>query len=157
MVAYLGLGSNLGDRRGEITWAVKALGRFGQVEAASAHYESEPEGGAAQPAYVNAAVRLLTSLSPRALLEACLALERERGRIRPPGQDKAPRTLDIDVLLCGDEIRNEPGLTIPHPALLTRPFVRIPLAEVAAPGLRHPQTGEALDRASPDPEVRRLS
>lgn len=156
MVAYLGLGSNLGERREAIAWAVAALAGVGRVEAVSACYETEPEGGALQPRYVNAAVRLATALSARALLGACLGLERQRGRVRPPGEDKAPRTLDIDLLLYGSEILHEPGLTVPHPALLHRPFVRIPLADVAVPGLRHPQTGVALDRAPPDPAVRRM-
>lgn len=156
MVAYLALGSNLGDRRQELAWAVVALAAVGRVEAVSGYYETEPEGGASQPRYINGAVRVETALSARALLDACLGLERQRGRVRPAGKDKAPRTIDIDLLLYGREILREPGLTVPHPALLERPFVRIPLADVATPGLRHPQTGTPLDRAAPDPSVRRV-
>jgi len=156
MIAYLGLGSNLGDRWAEIANAARSLATLGQVLATSPVYETDPEGGAAQPSYLNAAVRLKTDLEPRALLAACLAIERARGRVRPADQSKAPRIIDIDLLLYGAEIRREPGLRIPHPALLVRPFVRIPLADVALPGLRHPETGERLDRSAPDPTVRRL-
>jgi len=155
MIAYLGLGSNLGDRQAEVTHAALALAEVGRVVAKSAFYETEPEGGAAQPRYINAAVRLETVLSARALLEACLVIERARGRERKAA--KAPRILDIDLLLYGSEIIDEPGLSVPHPALLSRSFVRIPLADVALPGLRHPQSGELLDRCVPDPTVRRLA
>jgi len=156
MVAYLGLGSNLGDRPTEITCAVQALASLGRVAAASALYETEPEGGAPEPRYVNAAVRLETELDARALLAACLDIERQRGRIRPVDKRKVPRIIDIDLLLYGGEVRDEPGLVIPHRALLARPFVRIPLADVALPGLRHPRSGEALDGARPDASVRWL-
>jgi 2-amino-4-hydroxy-6-hydroxymethyldihydropteridine diphosphokinase len=153
MVAYLALGSNLGDRQAEIRRAVAALARHGQVEAVSLLYQTLPEGGAAQPKYLNAAVRIRTSLSARALLAACLDIERGQGRVRPPGGERAPRTIDIDVLLCDSQVIDEPGLHVPHPRLLGRPFVRIPLADVALPGLRHPLLGEALDRCFPDPTV----
>jgi 2-amino-4-hydroxy-6-hydroxymethyldihydropteridine diphosphokinase len=154
MIAYLGLGSNLGDRQAEIAHAVSALAAIGRVEATSAIYETEPEGGASQPRYLNAAIRLETELGARSLLAACLAIERARGRIRTA--DKGPRTLDIDILLYGSEIITEPELSVPHPSLLLRPFVRIPLADVALGGLRHPQSGELLDRCIPDLTVRRI-
>ncbi len=156
MVAYLALGSNLGDRQQEIAGAVRALGQLGCVEATSALYLTEPEGGADQPSYVNAAVRLRTGLPPRELLAACLHIEQARGRVRPAGAYKAPRTLDIDILLYETEVIDEPGLRVPHPSLLVRPFVRIPLAEVATPGLRHPVSGDPLDCCSSHPTVRRL-
>ena len=155
MVAYLGLGSNLGDRSAEIRLAVQALAAVGRVAATSALYETEPEGGVPEPRYVNAAVRLETELSARVLLASCLAIERKRGRIRPADKRKVPRLIDIDLLLYGTEVCDEPGLVIPHPALLLRPFVRIPLADVALPGLRHPRSGEVLDCAEPDATVRR--
>jgi 2-amino-4-hydroxy-6-hydroxymethyldihydropteridine diphosphokinase len=154
MIAYLGLGSNLGDRQAEVAHARRALATLGRVAALSALYETEPEGGAPQPRYLNAAVRLETELLARTLLEACLRVEHERGRIRTT--DKGPRILDIDLLLYGAEIIAEPGLCVPHPSLLSRPFVRIPLADVALPGLRHPQSGEPLDCCAPDPTVRRI-
>jgi 2-amino-4-hydroxy-6-hydroxymethyldihydropteridine diphosphokinase len=101
-------------------------------------------------------VRVETSLDPDELLALCLAIEAELGRVRPPGAIKAARTIDLDVLLYGDQIVDTPRLTIPHPRLLERAFVRIPLADVAAPGLRHPVSGTALDRAAASPGVRRL-
>lgn len=156
MVAYLGLGSNLGDRRAEITAAVRALAKVGRVAATSALYETDPEGNAREPCYVNAAVRVETALSARALLEACLDIERTRGRVRPADKSKGPRIIDIDVLLYGVEVIAEPGLRVPHPSLLMRPFVRIPLADVALPGLRHPRSGEGLDQCGPDATVRRM-
>jgi 2-amino-4-hydroxy-6-hydroxymethyldihydropteridine diphosphokinase len=156
MVAYLALGSNLGDRQAEIAAAVRALATVGHVVAQSALYETEPEHGAREPRYLNAAVRVETQLSPRALLDGCLWIEREHGRARPADRTKAPRTIDIDLLLYGAKVLDEPGLRVPHPSLLRRPFVRIPLAEVALPGLRHPETGDALDRAEPDPTVRKI-
>jgi 2-amino-4-hydroxy-6-hydroxymethyldihydropteridine diphosphokinase len=156
MDVYLGLGSNLGDRTAEIEGAMHALGQLGVVAARSALYETLPEGGAAQPNYINAAVRLETGLSPRQLLDACLDIERTRGRIRPHDLRKAPRTLDIDILLFGAQVIDESGLRVPHPSLLVRPFVRIPLADVARPGLRHPLSGDPLDVCAPDPSVVRL-
>jgi len=156
MVAYLGLGSNLGDRRSEIALAIEALAELGHLSALSALYETEPEGGADQPRYLNAVVRLETELSAHPLLQACLDIERAHGRVRPAGTAKAPRTIDIDLLLYGEAVIEDPGLRVPHPAILSRPFVRIPLAEVALPGLRHPVSGESLTECAPDPTVRRL-
>jgi len=156
MVVYLGLGSNLGDRRSEIAQAIHAMAKLGRVAASSALYETEPEGGADQPQYLNAVVRLDTELSARALLQACLDIERGQGRVRPSGAAKAPRTIDIDLLLYGAAVLEEVGLSVPHPSLLARPFVRIPLAEVALPNLRHPISGEPLTACPPDPTVRRL-
>jgi 2-amino-4-hydroxy-6-hydroxymethyldihydropteridine diphosphokinase len=156
MVAYLGLGSNLGDRPAEVMAAVRALAAVGHVAARSALYETEPEGGADESRYINAAVRLETQLGARALLEACLGIERVRGRVRSSAKSKGPRIIDIDLLLYGAEVIAEPGLCVPHPAMLARPFVRIPLADVAELGLRHPRSGDALDRCAPDPTVCRL-
>jgi 2-amino-4-hydroxy-6-hydroxymethyldihydropteridine diphosphokinase len=156
MIGYLALGANLGNRRASLAAAVKALSRVEgiKVKGQSRVYETVPEAHAAQPLYLNSVVRVETALDARRLLEACLGIERDLGRVRPAGGGKAPRIIDIDVLLLGDQIVDEPGLVVPHPALLSRPFVRIPLADVASPGLRHPQSGEALDTCTPDPDVR---
>ena len=156
MVVYFGLGSNLGDRRSEVARALQAMATLGRVAARSALYETDPEGGVDQPCYLNAAVRLETELPARALMQACLGIERAQGRVRPAGMAKASRTIDIDLLLYGAAVIKEAGLSVPHPSLLLRPFVRIPLAEVALPGLRHPISGESLTECSPDPSVRRL-
>jgi 2-amino-4-hydroxy-6-hydroxymethyldihydropteridine diphosphokinase len=156
MVCYLGLGSNLGDRLRALRHAAASLAAYGRVEAGSAIYETTPEGNADQPLYLNAVLRIATGLGPLPLLDRCLAIEREHGRTRDPRVDKAPRTLDIDVLLYGQDCLAGDRIEVPHPRLLVRPFVRIPLAEVAVPGLRHPRTGEPLDRAAADAGVRRV-
>jgi 2-amino-4-hydroxy-6-hydroxymethyldihydropteridine diphosphokinase len=156
-VAYLAFGANLGDRAAAIESARARLGPLGvRLRARSALYETDAVAPEPQPPYLNAAARVETSLSARALLQTCLAVEADLGRVRPPGRARAPRLIDLDLLLYGGEVIAEPpDLIVPHPRLLERPFVRIPLAEVAAAGLAHPVTGERLDRARPDPSVRR--
>jgi 2-amino-4-hydroxy-6-hydroxymethyldihydropteridine diphosphokinase len=154
MVCYLGLGSNLGDRLHALRRATATLAMHTVVEARSAVYETTPEGNADQPLYLNAVLRIATPLPPLPLLDLCLAIEKEHGRRRDPCEDRGPRTLDIDVLLYGGDCLADHRLDVPHPRLLARPFVRIPLADVALPGLRHPRTGECLDSASPDEGVR---
>jgi 2-amino-4-hydroxy-6-hydroxymethyldihydropteridine diphosphokinase len=132
-LAYLGLGSNLGDRLAFLQLAVEGLAaRAGTVVAVSAVYETEPVGGPPQPDYLNAAIALDTTLSARELLGVAKALEAEAGR--EPGERWAPRTLDIDVLMVGDERVDEPDLVVPHPRIHQRAFVLAPLADVA-PGL----------------------
>jgi 2-amino-4-hydroxy-6-hydroxymethyldihydropteridine diphosphokinase len=155
-VAYIALGGNLGDRAGYLRSAVAQLESTPelQLQARSPLYDTEPAGGEPQPRYLNAVVRIETALPPRALLDRCLAVERALGRDRPAGAVNAPRNIDLDLLLVGDLIVEEPGLQLPHPRLLQRPFVRVPLAAVAEPGLLHPITGDRLDRAAPDPDVR---
>jgi 2-amino-4-hydroxy-6-hydroxymethyldihydropteridine diphosphokinase len=128
-----------------------------QLSAQSAIYETVPEGNAPQPLYLNAVVRVETTLTARQLLDLCLGIETMLGRVRPKDGAKDARVIDIDLLLFGEESIDQPGLQIPHPALLGRPFVRIPLADVATPGLCHPQAGERLDRCQPDAGVRRFS
>ena len=152
---YLALGANLGDRRRQIDDAIAHLDGAGvAIAARSATYETDAVSDEPQPPYLNAIVRATTALLPEALLALCLDIERQLGRVRPPGRDKASRTLDIDVLLYGARVIDTPALTVPHPAMLERAFVRIPLADVAAPGLRHPVSGDALDRAAPSASVR---
>lgn len=148
VTAYLALGSNLGDRLRHLRAAAAALGAHPgiTVEGKSGVFETAAVADEPQPDYLNAVVRVATGLAPRALLDACLDVERALGRVRPAGVNKAPRIIDVDVLLFGDAIVEEPGLRLPHPALLDRPFVLVPLAEVAAPGLVHPATGHRLDR-----------
>lgn len=156
VTAYVALGGNLGDRAALLRAAVArwAQAPHTQVHAASPFYETDAVADEPQPAYLNAVLRLRTALAPLDLLGLALAIERALGRVRPPGRDKAPRTVDCDVLLYGSAVLASPGLTIPHPGLLDRPFVRIPLADVAEPGLAHPANGTPLDVADPDPGVR---
>ncbi len=137
--AYLGIGSNLGDRAGIISSAIRTLvAEDGiRVIAQSRVIETEPVGGPGQGKYLNGVVGLMTSLEPRALLDVCLHIEREYGRDRSRETRWGPRTLDLDILLYGRQIISEPGLIIPHPRMHERPFVLIPLAEIG-PSKWHP-------------------
>lgn len=136
--AYLGLGSNLGNRLAFLRGGRDALtNRFDVVLVrASGVYETEAIGGPADnPPFLNAVLEIETSLDPRELLAACLAVEDEFGRTRP--MDSAPRTLDIDLLFYGDQACADPDLQLPHPRLHERAFVLAPLKELA-PDLVHP-------------------
>ena len=133
---YLSLGSNLGDRAGHLQEAVRRLGELGDVQAVSAFYETEPvEVETQHPWFVNCAVAMETELMPRQFLARMLAIERTMGRRR--NGTKAPRNVDIDILLFGKSVVELPDLTIPHPGLEHRRFVLQPLAEIA-PEVRHP-------------------
>jgi len=138
----LALGSNLGDRLTHLNWAVERLGRILTDVRASSFIETEPvDVPDAQPPYLNGAVVGKTVLEPRALLEALLAIERERGRER--FGVRAARTLDLDLILYGDRIANEPGLVIPHPRFRERRFVLEPLAQIAGEWV-DPGTGRTV-------------
>jgi 2-amino-4-hydroxy-6-hydroxymethyldihydropteridine diphosphokinase len=158
VIAYLAFGSNLGNRSALISQALVGLSDAGvAIEACSPLYETDAVAPDPQPTYLNAAARVATPLAARALLGVCLAVEIQLGRSRPPARAPAPREIDVDLLLYGDAIIDEPpDLIVPHPRLLERPFARIPLADVARPGLRHPLTGDRLDVARPDVSVRRV-
>jgi 2-amino-4-hydroxy-6-hydroxymethyldihydropteridine diphosphokinase len=157
ITAYLAFGSNLGDRAAAIGAALDRLAALGIAgRARSPLYETDPVTPDPQPLFLNAAARVETTLSAGGLLDACLEVERALGRLRPAGRPQAPREIDIDLLLFGAQIvRQGPSLIVPHPRLLQRPFVLIPLADVAERGLTHPIAGRPLDRALPDPAVRR--
>jgi 2-amino-4-hydroxy-6-hydroxymethyldihydropteridine diphosphokinase len=142
-IAYIALGSNLGDREEILAAATDRLGRLGHVVARSSLYETEPVGYQDQPAFLNAVLALETKLEPLPLLQALLSIERELGRDRSQGVPKGPRTLDLDLLLLGDAIVAEEELTLPHQALAKRRFVLAPLAEIA-PQLRHPQLKQTM-------------
>lgn len=130
-VAYIGLGSNLADPSAQVLHALDDLDRLPQtrVVTRSSLYRSAPVGYLAQPDFFNAVAQLETELSPRALLDALLALEQAHGRTRE--FCNAPRTLDLDILLYDDLIHHEHGLTIPHPQMHLRAFVLQPLLEIA--------------------------
>lgn len=131
--ACIGIGSNLGDRTAHIESALKALARLPgtRLLASSSVIETEPAGPIPQGRYLNAAALLETDLGPRDLLRALLGIEAVQGRIRASEPRWGPRTLDLDLLLYGEEVVREPGLVIPHPRLHERLFVLGPLAEVA--------------------------
>ena len=130
MRAFIGLGSNLGDRRACLAAAVDGLRAGGDVVAVSPLYETEPVGGpAGQGAFLNVVVELSTEDSPRRLLERCRALESAAGRVRD--ERWGPRTLDADVLLVEGTEVHERDLTVPHPRLWERRFVVQPLADLA--------------------------
>ena len=138
--AYVGLGANLGDREAMLRSALERLAaeRGLRIAAVSAFRETDPVGILDQPRFLNAAAALDTELAPRALLGRLLAIERRLGRTRD-GPRFGPRTIDLDLLLYGDEEIDEPGLKVPHPRLHERLFALEPLIELdpelAAPGL----------------------
>lgn len=145
VVAFVGLGSNLGDRGVRLSAAVAGLRATpGILEVVlSPVYETEPVGGPpGQGPHLNAVARVRTTLSPRALLERLLALERAAGRERGP-ERHGPRTLDLDLLLHGEARVDEPGLVVPHPRLAERAFVLVPLRDLA-PDLLHPVLGVSV-------------
>jgi 2-amino-4-hydroxy-6-hydroxymethyldihydropteridine diphosphokinase len=130
--SFVGLGSNLGDTREQIRRAVELLGAENGVEvvAVSRLRETDPVGYEEQPRFLNGAAELRTTLSARELLERLLAIERRLGRVRGVGPRYGPRTIDLDLLLYGDEAVVEPGLVVPHPRLHERRFALEPLAEL---------------------------
>jgi 2-amino-4-hydroxy-6-hydroxymethyldihydropteridine diphosphokinase len=135
-LAYVGLGSNLGDREGAIRRAAELIG----AARLSSIRETEPWGFESQPPFLNAVAELVAEpLSPRQLLDHLLDVERRLGRERI-GSRWGPRTIDLDLLLYGDRVVDEPGLTVPHPLLHERLFVLEPLAELA-PALKIPGNG----------------
>jgi 2-amino-4-hydroxy-6-hydroxymethyldihydropteridine diphosphokinase len=140
--AYVGLGANLGPREATILRAVDLLAAQPGIELLelSSLVETEPVGVTGQPEFVNGAVSLETTLPPRELLDALLRIERELGRVRS-GERWEPRTIDLDLLLYGDEVVDEPGLTVPHPRLHERAFALEPLAEIE-PELEIPGRGK---------------
>ncbi len=138
----IALGSNLGDRRAHLEYAVEALKIDLDDMKVSTFVETDPSGvGPEHGPYLNAAVSGFTRLPPRDLMDRLLEIEEERGRMRP--YPMAPRTLDLDLVLYGNEIINEDGLRVPHPHFREREFVLGPLAEIA-PEMVDPVTGKSV-------------
>ena len=140
-VTAVALGSNLGDRRAHLFFAVSALGGLLADMRVSEFIETAPVGVPSQPPYLNGAVVGRCALAPAALLAALMRIETERGRTRP--YSGAPRTLDLDLVLMGDLVLRQPDLEVPHPRLRERRFVLEPLAAIA-PGLTDPVTGRSM-------------
>ncbi len=157
MIGYLGLGSNVGERRANLEGVVEALRRGGvEVLGASSVYETEPVGLVPdQPDFYNAALRIRTGAEPEELLDTCKAVERELGRT-PGGPRHGPRPIDVDLLLLGSLEYHSERLTLPHPEVRSRRFVLVPLLELD-PELTLPD-GLRLDGAlralGPGQEVR---
>ncbi len=145
VTAYIGLGSNLPDPVVHVRAGRDAIALLPQtrLESCSSLYGSAPVGITAQPDFINAACRVRTALPARTLMQALLDIERGQGRVRGDGKG-GPRTLDLDLLLYGDSILDEPGLTVPHPRLHERAFVLYPLCELDAE-LAIPGRGRAAD------------
>ena len=158
-VAYLSLGSNLGDRAANIRECISRLKDCGKVAGISSLYETEPMELLEQPWFLNCAVELETSLSPPELLACIQTVEADLGRNRVV--DKGPRTIDVDILLYDDLIVDESALQIPHPAMNQRRFVLEPLSEIA-PQVLHPRLGKSAaqmlaELSGTAGQVRRLS
>jgi 2-amino-4-hydroxy-6-hydroxymethyldihydropteridine diphosphokinase len=141
MRAFVALGSNLGDREQHLRDAIAAIPDLVRV---SPIYETVPEGDSDQGAYLNAVAELDTDLTPRQLLELCRQLETAANRVRDPNRRFGPRTLDVDVLLVGDEVVDEPDLQVPHPRMWERGFVLIPLADLAPDLVPDPPADEGV-------------
>lgn len=160
MKAFVGLGSNLGERESLIRLALDDLARLPETTLvrASSLYDTEPAGEADQPNFLNAVAWLETGLTPRRLLWNLMLIEKRLGRTRSRTRRWAPRTMDLDLLLCDQQVIDEPGLRVPHPELTRRSFVLVPLLELD-PSLEHPITGiplmEHLSRLRTPPPVKR--
>ena len=141
--AYLGLGSNLGDRKQNLAKALELLSPETTVEKLSSIYETEPVGYQPQPLFLNAVCRISTELNPRQLLRLAKKIEAKLGRM--PSFPNAPRTIDIDILLYDNEVFGSKELTVPHPRLAERAFVLVPLVEIA-PDLVHPGSGKTIKK-----------
>lgn len=153
--AYVALGANLGDRLANLQRSCTGLEAAGvEILARSRVFETDAVADEPQPPYLNAVLRVKTSLNPEALLALAMRVELSLGRLRSRSSRWAPRTADIDLLLFADVIQDINGLTLPHPRLLERAFVLIPLAQVASPGLQHPVSGTPLDVAPDSNSVR---
>lgn len=142
--AYIGLGANLPSAAGPpaatLSAAVARLGFFGRVSAKSSLYFTEPIGYTEQPHFVNAVVALETEADAHGLLDTLMRIEREFGRDRRNAIPNGPRTLDLDILLFGECVIDEPALHVPHPRLAERSFVLVPLNEIA-PEIAEPRSG----------------
>ncbi len=141
VTAYLGLGSNMGNRQDNMNRALDLLSQRLRMGRVSSIYDTEPVGNTNQPRFLNLVCQIYTRLSPVALLTATKGLERKLGRAS--GTSNSPRPIDIDILFYGDQVVKTPELVIPHPRLSERAFVLVPLVEIA-PDLVHPISGKTV-------------
>ena len=140
VTVYLGLGSNLGNREENLDMALKLLSQRMRLGRVSSIYDTEPIGNTDQPRFLNIACEVFTRLSPEGLLALAKGIEVKMGR---RGKSGEPRTIDIDILLYGNEVIDMPDLVIPHPGMAERSFVLVPLAEIA-PERVHPVSWEKI-------------
>ena len=144
MIAYIGIGSNLGDRLENLRAAVSKLTRTGEVIRTSPVYETTPVGLREQPLFLNAVVEVATDLGPQQLVPRLLTIEKELGRDRNHNQQAAPRIIDLDLLLLGDMISSDSVAQVPHPRMHNRKFVLQPLSDLT-PKLVHPAEKQTID------------
>lgn len=143
-IVYLGLGTNIGNRRGNLVKAAALLAeRVGDILALSGFMETEPWGFESENLFLNAALKMETTLAPEELLSATQAIEREMGREKKSDGAYHDRVIDIDILLYDNRVIEQPGLIVPHPLMRERLFVMAPLAEIA-PFERHPLLGQTF-------------
>ena len=142
ITVYLGLGSNLGNRRDNLDRALDFLSQRLRIGKVSSIYDTEPVGNINQPRFLNLVCQAYTTLSPIELLALVKGIENKLGRV--PSKSNAPRPIDIDILFYGDQVIETPELIVPHPRLAERAFVLIPLAEIA-PELVHPVSGKTIE------------
>ncbi len=143
VIAYIAIGSNMGDKITACRQAIELLKKSGQVKRVSSFFCTEPVGHTDQEDFINAVVELETDLSPLALLAACHVVEDALGRSRLVHW--GPRTIDLDILLYGDEVIDTAELSVPHPLMATRRFVLVPLCEIA-PKAVHPTSLKSVDQ-----------
>ena len=141
IIIYLGLGSNMGDRRYNLESALNSLSPKIKIELVSSIYDTMPVGNTLQPRFFNMVCEAATTLSPSDLLIYLKKIEKTLGRM--PGPINSPRPIDIDILFYGNQVINTPVLIIPHPRLIERAFVLVPLTEIA-PDFVHPVTGKTI-------------